>query len=143
MADLEGLIKLRKHAVDEKQRALAKLYRDAENLQRQRDNIVEQMENEKRLAAEMGSIDATAALGKYLEGARRKVQAFDMAIKKIETRIAAAQDDMREAFADQKKIEITQRERNTRAAKAQARKEDNEMDEVALEGYRRREEDDG
>ena len=137
MADLDSLIRLRKHAVDEKQRVLSQLYRDAENLERRRQEIIDQMEKEKALAEEMSSPDYNAYMGRYLEGARKKVQAFDAAIKKIDVRIAAAQEDMREAFAEQKKIEITQRTRQGREKKARDKKDSDELDEVAIDRFRR------
>lgn len=143
MADLDALIRYRKHAVDEKQRVLSQLYRDAENLERRRQEIIDQMEREKNLAEEMRSHEYDAYMGRYLEGARKKVQAFDAAIKKIEVRIAAAQEDMREAFAEQKKIEITQRNRQSRERKAQDKKDGDELDEVALDGFRRGKDKDG
>jgi flagellar export protein FliJ len=141
MADLDPLIRYRKHAVDEKQRVLAQMYRDAENLERQRQRVIDMMEKEKKLAAEMDTPEAHTYLGRYLEGARKKVRAFDAAIKKIEARIAAAQDDMREAFAEQKKVEIIQRNRQARERAARDRKDDAEMDENAIDGYRRRRDD--
>lgn len=140
MADLEALIKFRKHTVDEKQKILAQLYRDAENLQRQRQAIIDKMESEKKLAEEMGAPEALTYLGRYLEGARKKLQLYDTAIKKLEIRIIAAQEDIREAFAEQKKIEITQAQRKEREKAALNRKEDQAMDEVAIEGFRRKEE---
>jgi flagellar export protein FliJ len=138
MADLDPLIRFRKHAVDEKQRILSQLYRDAENLERRRQEIIDQMEKEKQLAAEMKSHEYDAYMGRYLEGARKKVQAFDAAIKKIEVRIAAAQEDIREAFAEQKKVEITQRTRQAREKKARDKKDSDELDEVAIDRFRRR-----
>ena len=140
MADLDPLIRYRKHAVEEKQRIVAQMYRDAENLERQRQRVIDMMEKEKKLAAEMNSPEAHTYLGRYLEGARRKVRAFDAAIKKIEARIAAAQEDMRAAFAEQKKVEIIQRNRETREQAERDRKDSNELDETAIDGYRRRRE---
>lgn len=140
MADLEALIRFRKHTVDEKQKILSQLYRDAENLERQRQAIRDKMAEEQRLAQEMNAPQAFAYLGLYLEGARKKVRAYDAAIKRIEIRIAAAQEDIREAFAEQKKVEITQAERKARDRKAQDRKQDQAMDEIALDGFRRKDE---
>jgi flagellar export protein FliJ len=138
MADLDPLIRFRKHTVDEKQKILSQLYRDAENLERQRQAILDKMEREKKLAQEMGAPEALTYLGRYLEGARKKVKIYDGAIKKIEIRIAAAQEDIREAFAEQKKVEITQAERKAREKKARDHKDDQEMDDIALDGFRRK-----
>lgn len=138
MADLEALIRYRKHTVDEKQKFLSQLFRDAENLQRQRQAIIDRMEKEKKLAEEMNIPDINASLGRYLEGARKKVKIYDAAIKKIEVRILAAQDDIREAFAEQKKVEITHQTRLDREKKARDDKDSRELDDIALDGFRRK-----
>lgn len=138
MADLEALIKFRRHTVDEKRRFLAQLYREAEQIERQKQVILQQMEREIAMAEKMGTSDAQTFLGKYLEGARRKVKALEGALKKMDVRIAAAQEDMRAAFNEMKKIEITQRNREERAEAEQKKKDDQELDEVALDTYRRR-----
>jgi len=138
MANLEPLIKYRKHGVDEKRRFLAQLYREAEQIERQKQAVANQMEREIELAKEMGSTDAQAFLNKYLEGARRKIQALDVSLKKMDARIAAAQEDMRAVFAEMKKVEIIQHNREARAVAAQKKKDDQELDEVAIDQYQRK-----
>ena len=137
MADLQALIRLRKHAVDEKQRAVAQLYREAETLEKQKKVVEDQMAHEKRLAEEMNRPEAISFYTRYAEGARKKIAALQMSIKKMEGRIEAAQEDMRVAFAEMKKIQITQTRREKREAKVQQKKEDAQMDEIAIEQYRR------
>ncbi|MBI4030764.1 MAG: hypothetical protein HY370_03745 [Proteobacteria bacterium] len=139
MADLEPLIKFRKHTVDEKRRFLAQLYREAEMMERQKQVVEDQMAREIETAREMQMAEAQAYLGKYLEGARRKVKAMETSLKKMDVRIAAAQEDMRAAYAEMKKIEITQRNRNEREAAALRKKEDQELDEIGINLFRRRE----
>ncbi len=143
MADLDALIRLRKHAVDDKQRAVAQLYREAENLEKQKKVIEDQMAEEKRLAEEMNRPEAIAFYTRYAEGARKKIAALQASIRKMEGRIEAAQEDMRAAFAEMKKIQITQTRREKREAKAVQKKEDDQMDEIALDQYRRQVLEDG
>jgi flagellar export protein FliJ len=140
MADLDSLIKHRKHIVEEKQRFLSQLYQQAERLEQQKQVVLKQIEKEKAMAAAMERTDMAAYLGRYLEGARRKIDAIGDALGKLEIRIAAAQEDMRAAFAEQKKVEVVQRAREAEEAKAQKRKEEQALDEVALEGFRRKNE---
>lgn len=137
MADLEPLIRLRKHAVDEKQRAVAQLYREAETLEKQKKVVEDQMAHEKRLAEEMNRPEAISFYTRYAEGARKKIAALQISIKKMEGRIEAAQEDMRTAFAEMKKVQITQARREKREAKAVQKKEDAQMDDIAIEQYRR------
>lgn len=138
MADLDPLIRLRKHAVEEKQRVVAQLYREVENLERQKKIVQDQMAHEKKLAEEMQRPEAITYYGRYAEGARKKIAAFQAAIKKIESRIEAAQEEMRTAFADMKKIQITQSNREKREGKERQKKEDAQLDEIALDQYRRK-----
>lgn len=137
MADLQALIRLRKHAVDEKQRAVAQLYREAETLEKQKKVVEDQMAHEKRLAEEMNRPEAISFYTRYAEGARKKIAALQISIKKMEGRIEAAQEDMRTAFAEMKKVQITQARREKREAKAIQKKEDAQMDDIAIEQYRR------
>lgn len=137
-ADLDPLIRLRKHAVDEKQRVVAQLYREAENIERQKKVVEDQMAEEKRLAEEMNRPEAIAFYTRYAEGARKKIAALQASLKKMEARIEAAQEEMRAAFAEMKKIQITQARREEREAKEVQKKEDAQMDDIALDQYRRK-----
>ncbi len=138
MADLNPLIRYRKHAVDEKQRVLSDFYRKAEELQASRQAVLDEMEREKKLAQEDGSLDANAFLGRYLEGAKSKIAALDKEIRQMETRILIAQEDIRNAFAEMKKVEITQKQRQDRDKAAAEQKETQELDDIAIEQYRRK-----
>lgn len=141
MADLDPLIRYRKYGVDEKRRFLARLYEETEKLEEAKQEAEDNIEKERRLAEELGSAEALSALGRYTEAMRRKIKKIDESIAKMENRIAAAQEDMRNAFAEMKKVEITQRGRKERAQNEERQKEDNELDEIAIENYRRRNED--
>jgi flagellar export protein FliJ len=138
MADLDALIRLRKHAVDEKQRAVAQLYREAENLEKQKKVVEDQMAHEKRLAEEMNRPEAISFYTRYADGARKKIAALQVSIKKMEGRIEAAQEDMRTAFAEMKKIQITQTRREKREEKAIQKKESDLLDDIAIDQYRRK-----
>lgn len=138
MADLDPLIRYRKYGVDEKRRFLARLYEEAEKLEAARQDAEENVAKERRLAEELGSAEALSALGAYMEAMRLKIKKIDESISKMEKRIAAAQEDMRNAFAEMKKVEITQRGRKEREQSEEQQKEDNELDEIAIGNYRRR-----
>ncbi|MCB9996544.1 MAG: hypothetical protein H6869_08930 [Rhodospirillales bacterium] len=142
MADLDPLIRYRKHGVDEKQRVLAELYRQAEELQQKKQKVVDEIEREKELAEDMATAEAAAFLGRYLEGAKNRVKAIEKSIRQLETKIIVAQEDMRNAFAEMKKIEITQRGRDKREKAERDQKESQELDEIALDQYRRQQDDD-
>ena len=138
MADLDPLIRYRKHGVDEKQRVLARLYGISEQLEAEKQALIDQMDKEKELAKQSESVDTATFLGNYLTNARKKIDSIDRKRRKLEAEIAVAQEDMRNAFAEMKKVEITQRKRDERERAEEQAKEDRDLDEIALEGYRRK-----
>lgn len=137
MARLEPLIRFRKHGVDEKRRTLANLYREVDQLQRHKGELLLQLAREQALAEGSENIETSAYFGRFAQRVRGQIAAVDAALGKLDVRIALAQDDVREAFAEMKKIEITDRERKKREDKARDDKERRELDEIALTGYAR------
>lgn len=137
MADLDPLIRVRKHAVEQKQKFLAELYRQAEELEAQKKNMLDTLAEERKQVDQMG-VEALGYFGNYSQAVKNRVEDIDDAMKKLNNRIEIARDDMARAFEDLKKIEITQERREAEEQKAIKKKEDDMMDEIALEGYRRK-----
>lgn len=137
MADLEALIRVRRHAVEQKQKFLAELYKQADELEGQKETMLTTLAEERKKVDEMG-VEALGYFGHYSEAVRGRVEDIDEAMKKLNRRIEIAREDMRDAFAELKKVEITQERREAEEEKELKKKESDIMDEVALEGYRRR-----
>lgn len=141
MARLDPLIKVRRHLVEEKQRVLADLYRQQEALRAQKEQLLLELAREQALVdADMTNLEARAWLTTYIAGVQKKSDLIDAAVQKLETRILIATDDMRTAFAELKKIEITDRERKKREKKAIDDKSVQELDDIGIEGFARRQE---
>jgi flagellar FliJ protein len=138
MADLKPLIRLHKHELDEKRQALAALYGDMAILERERQALEEAFEKEKRAIAETGDIHFTFA--QYTETVRRKKQALNDLEAVLEKKIEQAKDAMMETFSELKKYEMTQAERERLEAEERRIREGKIMDEIGLEGFRRKEE---
>jgi flagellar export protein FliJ len=138
MADLDPLIRFRKFGLQEKQRRLAQLYEEMEALQIRKSNVLDQIAYERKVAEELATIEAMSSFTGFAQRMRTTLEQINATIAQVETRIQIAQDDMREAFGDLKKIEITQRRRLEEIAAENRRKEDSFFGEVALSGYRRR-----
>lgn len=138
MADLDPLIRFRKFGLQEKQRRLAQLYQEMEGLQTRKANVLDQIAHEKEVAEELATIEAMASFTGFSKRMRLTLDQLNEAAAQTETRIQIAQDDMRDAFGDLKKIEITQRRRLEELAAENRRKEDSFYGEVALDGYRRK-----
>ncbi len=136
MAELDGLIKLRRHVVDQKQKFLAELYRQAEELQAQRRNLLDTLEEERRMMQDMG-VEMLSYFGPYSDAVKDRVSDIDDSLKKLDARIEVARDAVREAFSELKKIEITQERREERENAALEKKESQELDEIGIEGFRR------
>lgn len=139
MADLDPLIRIRRHALEQKQKFLADLYRQSEELERQKKTMLDTLLEERKKVDEMG-VQALGYFGHYSEAVRGRVEDIDESLKKLQNRIEVAREDMREAFTEMKKIEITQDRRDAEEVRKQKKKDDSMLDEVALEGFRRKDE---
>lgn len=137
MADLNSLIKYRKHLIDEKQKAVSQLYRDAERIEQTKQVVLEQMDHERTAAESMNTPEAFALLGRYLDGARKKIRALDLSLKKMEQRIEAAQEEVRTAFADMKKIQITQDRRDAEEDRLEKVRESRTLDDIGIDRFGR------
>lgn len=141
MADLKSLIRVRKHTVEQKQKTVADLYRAAEELQNQKAGLLENLALEEEKLKNM-SVEMLSYFGPYSEAVKERVTEIDKKSDTLEKRIMIAQEDMREAYAELKKVEITQERREEEETKEIKDKEAAELDEIALEGYRRNLEED-
>lgn len=140
MADLNPLIRLRKYRVEEKQKILADLFREAEKIEARKAQLLAQKDAEQRIAEEKQDYETHTAFVLFAERVRGEVELLDEALAKLDTRISIAQDAMREAFGELKKIEIIQENRDEEDAKAALKREGQVLDEVALNGFRRKDE---
>lgn len=141
MADLDPLIRYRKHRVDEKKRALAALYAEMDKLEARKGQLLEGLERERILLQENETdLPIRMAFQNYARKVAAQLEETDQAIARLNVRIEAAQGDIREAFAEQKKIEIIHRRRQQAAQEALRHKEEAELDAIGIEGHRRREE---
>lgn len=138
MANLTSLIRLRKHNVDQKQKFLAGLYRRAEELEAQKSSLNEQVATERTLLEEQEMLEALAWFGSYAANVKIKIESIDREIFQMEKRIEIARADLRESFAEMKKIEITHNRRMEAEKKALSVKEDKELDEIGVERHRRK-----
>lgn len=137
MANLDPLIRVRKHNVEQKQKVLAELYKKAEELKNERDALETQLAIESEKSREL-KIDMLGYFAAYVKETRKNIDLIDQERKKVEKQIQFAQEQLREAFAEQKKIEIINKRRKDEEQAAQDKKESNELDEIAIDGHRRK-----
>lgn len=140
MADLEPLVRMRKHLVEQKQKFLADLYRQAEELQKEKFFLIKQLKDERAAVDAMNSVEAVVYFGRYSEVIKGRIEDIDEASAKMEARIEVAREDIRNSFAELKKVEIVQERREEEEERARNKKESQTLDETAIEGYRRKQE---
>ena len=140
MDSLKSLVRMRRHTLEEKQKFLAGLFREVEKFEQRKRDLAERLERERALVESDETLEFMSNFGLFADGVRREMAALDKEIAKLDVRITIAQDDIREAFAGIKRIEIVQKNRETEARKAQDAKETKEMDDIGLDTFRRKEE---
>lgn len=140
MADLESLIRLRKHTVEEKQKVLGEILRQVESLENRKKELLERLDKERKALDENLTLETSAYYGRFEGVIRMNISQIDAEIQKLETRLSLAQEEVRQAFADMKRVEIVHERREAEEAKELKNKEDSELDDIGLEGFRRKEE---
>lgn len=136
MADLKPLIRVHKYAVEQKQKFLSELYRQAEQLENQKTTLLDQRAEEEKKVHEMG-VEMLSYFGPYSTAVEDRVEDIDHALQKLNKRIDVAREDVRLAFAELKKVEITQDAREDAEEAALDKKESDELDDIALQIFRK------
>jgi flagellar export protein FliJ len=137
MADLQALIRLRRHTVEEKQKVLADIYRQVESFENRKAELLARLDKERKALDEDITLEARAYYGRFEGVIRKDVDRLNGQIKKLETRLQIAQEDVRSAFADMKRVEIVHERRQAEEKQEIDNKESQELDEIGLEGFRR------
>ena len=139
MADLKPLIRVRKHGVEQRQKVLSELYRKAEQLAQEKRDLLTRLDEEQAHLEEM-DVQMLSYFGPYSDAVHERVEEIDKAAKTLDARIEIARDDIRRAFADLKKVEITQERREEEEEKARNQKESKELDDIGVDRFLRNQE---
>lgn len=137
MAKLDSLLRVRKHTVEQQQKALAELYKKAEEMKAQRDALETALAIESEKAKDLPP-DLLGYFAAYSKQTRKTIDDIDNRRNHLEQQIKLAQEQLREAFAEQKKIEIINRRRKEAARAKEEKRESRELDEIGIEAYRRK-----
>ena len=138
MANLDPLIRLNKFQLEEKQRVLSKLYAEVEKLEITKSAILDSVESEKQAVdGDMQNFQVMQMFMAYVQRTKTEIEIINNQISSLEIKITRAIDEMREAFGELKKIEITRDRRLEEIKKQNAKREDALFSEIALEIYRR------
>lgn len=138
MADkIKTLVRLHEWGVDEKRRKLAELVRLLSELERQANDLEAELKHEQAVAA--GSPDEAAFhYGSYAKTVIERRERIQQSIAEVEDHIAMARDELKAAHQELRKYEITLENREKRKERERERLEQAEMDEMAIQGHRRK-----
>ncbi len=136
MAKLHGLIRYKRHDLDEKRQKLAALNAELENLRASKKNLLDKLQHEKNLAAV--DVDIARNFGAYMNRMLTECGALDVSIEHKLQEIQAATHMVQESYLEVKKLEVTQEARDTAEEDRLDKIESNTLDEVALDGFRRK-----
>lgn len=136
-ANIKNLIRLHEWNVDEKRRKLGELLR----LQGELEDQMKQLEADLVKQQQAAAADPTLAgitYGNFAQQVIQRRENLQESIDQMEFVIAHAQDDLSQAYQELKKYEIVDRNRQRRYELEQGRREQIQLDEIALNQHRRK-----
>ncbi len=137
---LANLIRLHKYRVDEKRRALGLLYGELHELEQKLKDLLDQVEQEKEIARSAPD-QAMFSYGRFHQRAMGIREEIKAAIAAKEQEVEAAREEVNEAFRELKVYEEAEKNRIKREEDERTRKENIEMDEIAMNLFRRHQDD--
>ncbi len=135
--ELKSLIRLHKWDVDEKRRKLGELLQLLDNLVDEAHKLENEVKNEQAIASASPE-EVGFAYGNYAEEAIRRRDRIVASIAKADTEIEVARGELSEAYLVLKKYEIAQDMRLKKEALERSRREQIVLDEIGLQGHRRK-----
>ncbi len=135
--DLHTLIRLRKWDVDEKQRALGQLLRQEESVLERQAELEAEVAGEISFTATLPA-DQRSTLAAYLKRCEEFRDRLSDLLGEVRRQIAAAQNELAEAYRRLKTFEVTQDARDAAVAAEENRLEQIELNELGLELHRRK-----
>ncbi len=137
MTDLNPLIRVRKYEVEQHQKFVSQLYRQDESLVKQKKDMLDTLADEQEKVQDMG-IDMLIYFQNYSTTVKKRVEDIDHARTKLKDRIDAARETVRAAFAELKKVEIVKERREADELSEIEKKENDEMDDIAIQTFNKK-----
>lgn len=141
MKGVDALIRLWKWRLDERRRIVVDLEIMRAGFERQIDALDIELEQERKVATQ--HYEASFGFTSYRKMNRERRANLEMSREEVIDRIAAAQEEVKAAFREQKKYELVLENWEKRERLKQEKREQAEMDEAGLQGFRRRQEQGG
>ena len=136
MKGLPTLIRVRTWALEEKRRKVA----DLEALEAQLIEAIARLDDEVQIENQIASnsTDAAFTYGSYISVAIDRRRTLDASVEDVRKQIEAAREEVTLAYQELKKFEVAQSNRKRRARDEANRREQIVLDEIGIEGFRRR-----
>ncbi len=134
--DLHGLIRLTRHQVDERRRALGAKLRALHDLEEQSRRLEERLVAEQDVAARRPEFAIT--YGAFADGVNLARERLAQSITRAELEVQVAQDNLGIAYRELKTYEESQRLRDERSRREETRREQADLDEIGQNIHRRR-----
>ena len=130
------LIRLHEREVDEKRKQLAEMDRLLDSLKAQAQTLEVELVMEQAKAG--GDPNALMTYDAFAKAVIERRKNLASTIADVEFRVTQARDELADAFRELKKYEIAESNFQRRKAHEEARAEQITLDDVAVEGYRRK-----
>lgn len=134
MSSMEGLVRLRRWTLDEKRRTLVGLERLEARLRGDLERLEREIEAEKASAGD--ALESGRVFPLYAAAALKRRDRLLQSLQKIENESDQARVAIQEAFEELKKVEQTRANLEQRRRARQNRREQAQLDEVALQLHR-------
>lgn len=135
--DLHTLIRLNEWTVDQRRRDLGDVLASLADLEDGLERLRQELIKEQQAVLSSPEV-AGFFYGNYATAVIGRRQHLNDGIVSMEKQVAEAREKLDEAYRDLKKFEIAQESRDVKKAQEETREEQMEMDELAIQAYRRK-----
>ena len=136
MKGLDSLIRLHRWQLDEKRRHLVELERLTQHLAARIRDLDVEIRNEQQVAG--SSTEAAMTYGDYVQATIGRRVKLDASLAELQSQRVVAKEEMAEAYRELKKYELVKARNQRLANKRRQHQEQQVMDEVGLNLFRRR-----
>ena len=136
MKGLDSLIRLHRWQLDEKRRHLVELERLTQHLAARIRDLDVEIRNEQQVAG--SSTEAAMTYGDYVQATSGRRVKLDASLAELQSQRVVAKEEVAEAYRELKKYELVKARNQRLANKRRQHQEQQVMDEVALNLFRRR-----
>ncbi len=136
MKGLDSLIRLHRWQLDEKRRHLVELEVLSQRLAAQIRELEVEIKNEQQVAG--SSTEAAMTYGDYARAVIGRREKLDASLAELQSQGVVAKEEVAEAYRELKKFELVKVRNQSLANKRRRRQEQQVLDEVGLNQFRRR-----